>query len=132
MIRRPPRSTLFPYTTLFRSVLAPGQEGADRALKPVRDLFRWVGDTVDAQDERDRLRAERDRLLAEVARLEDQRRENERLRGLVQLTDQTDLDRYEPVAARVYQRSRSTWWSRVKINKGESDGLRPDQPVVGP
>src|SRR5256885_12754447 len=24
MIRRPPRSTLFPYTTLFRSALAPG------------------------------------------------------------------------------------------------------------
>src|SRR6202048_5414183 len=24
MIRRPPRSTLFPYTTLFRSVLNPG------------------------------------------------------------------------------------------------------------
>src|SRR5438874_13380705 len=28
MIRRPPRSTLFPYTTLFRSVTAPGAEGA--------------------------------------------------------------------------------------------------------
>src|ERR1035437_6622190 len=28
MIRRPPRSTLFPYTTLFRSGLAPGQLGA--------------------------------------------------------------------------------------------------------
>src|SRR2546425_3743090 len=26
MIRRPPRSTLFPYTTLFRSVRAKGQE----------------------------------------------------------------------------------------------------------
>src|SRR5437588_8213410 len=25
MLRRPPRSTLFPYTTLFRSVLNPGQ-----------------------------------------------------------------------------------------------------------
>src|SRR3989442_11158316 len=24
MIRRPPRSTLFPYTTLFRSVISPG------------------------------------------------------------------------------------------------------------
>src|SRR5260221_7589347 len=24
MIRRPPRSTLFPYTTLFRSAIAPG------------------------------------------------------------------------------------------------------------
>src|SRR5256712_3602617 len=27
MIRRPPRSTLFPYTTLFRSVDVPGHEG---------------------------------------------------------------------------------------------------------
>src|SRR3712207_7600125 len=26
MIRRPPRSTLFPYTTLFRSLLASGEE----------------------------------------------------------------------------------------------------------
>src|SRR2546427_9313327 len=26
MIRRPPRSTLFPYTTLFRSSLSPGQQ----------------------------------------------------------------------------------------------------------
>src|SRR2546426_12000719 len=25
MIRRPPRSTLFPYTTLFRSVIGPGE-----------------------------------------------------------------------------------------------------------
>src|SRR5256885_15132680 len=30
MIRRPPRSTLFPYTTLFRSVVVP--EGFDRRL----------------------------------------------------------------------------------------------------
>src|SRR5690348_17733230 len=31
MIRRPPRSTLFPYTTLFRSrAAAPGTEGACR------------------------------------------------------------------------------------------------------
>src|SRR3712207_9553389 len=28
MIRRPPRSTLFPYTTLFRSDAAPGCRGA--------------------------------------------------------------------------------------------------------
>src|SRR2546426_7808604 len=27
MIRRPPRSTLFPYTTLFRSVYGPGADG---------------------------------------------------------------------------------------------------------
>src|SRR5690348_18207528 len=40
MIRRPPRSTLFPYTTLFRSLhrrarpprTGPGHGGADRAV----------------------------------------------------------------------------------------------------
>src|SRR5258705_5126829 len=29
MIRRPPRSTLFPYTTLFRSVIGGGDTGTD-------------------------------------------------------------------------------------------------------
>src|SRR2546426_10757562 len=40
MIRRPPRSTLFPYTTLFRSLCrAPG-------LDLVVSLFTWVPPTV--------------------------------------------------------------------------------------
>src|SRR2546422_5738499 len=34
MIRRPPRSTLFPYTTLFRSCLDP--DSADRLVEPFR------------------------------------------------------------------------------------------------
>src|SRR5256885_7332478 len=35
MIRRPPRSTLFPYTTLFRSI-AQGVRGAARAAREER------------------------------------------------------------------------------------------------
>src|SRR3712207_8393521 len=51
MIRRPPRSTLFPYTTLFRSPLGGGPaqeaervrvEGADQRL--VHDAARVAGD----------------------------------------------------------------------------------------
>src|SRR5258708_17162841 len=45
MIRRPPRSTLFPYTTLFRSALGDGlaaQRGGDDADVQV-DLGRRVG-----------------------------------------------------------------------------------------
>src|SRR2546430_11326688 len=36
MIRRPPRSTLFPYTTLFRSVVGPGFQPQlrDSRLRP--------------------------------------------------------------------------------------------------
>src|SRR3712207_7511381 len=35
MIRRPPRSTLFPYTTLFRSrrVVAPGLQGGQQGIR---------------------------------------------------------------------------------------------------
>src|SRR3712207_9042461 len=34
MIRRPPRSTLFPYTTLFRSALAPRARAGGRRERP--------------------------------------------------------------------------------------------------
>src|SRR5688572_31350737 len=34
MIRRPPRSTLFPYTTLFRSDLAGRGVGVDAIIRP--------------------------------------------------------------------------------------------------
>src|SRR2546428_6513803 len=40
MIRRPPRSTLFPYTTLFRSGEAVGE---DRSLQRQLRLRRWTG-----------------------------------------------------------------------------------------
>src|SRR5687768_18204408 len=43
MIRRPPRSTLFPYTTLFRS---RRDEGADRRLLAVAGAVDGRGDRV--------------------------------------------------------------------------------------
>jgi rod shape-determining protein MreC len=111
-------------------VLAPIQEGASRALKPFRDLFGWVGDTMDAKDERDKLRSERDRLRREVAENQLARQDLEELRAWRQSASALNLDRYEPVGARVYERSPSTWYSTVVINKGASDGVRKDQPVL--
>src|SRR2546426_3206251 len=37
MIRRPPRSTLFPYTTLFRSLLAAGEERGRTGPPPLNE-----------------------------------------------------------------------------------------------
>src|SRR3712207_8930114 len=47
MIRRPPRSTLFPYTTLFRSLHRPALRAAARHLRhrpprPRQDLLRQL------------------------------------------------------------------------------------------
>src|SRR2546430_10907394 len=53
MIRRPPRSTLFPYTTLFRSRLLRKGESAELVAKIVGntpEVLRrhYIGDVVDA------------------------------------------------------------------------------------
>src|SRR2546422_3386925 len=56
MIRRPPRSTLFPYTTLFRSVL----ELRVRLPEVVEQPARRRDDHVDAAPERVLLRAHAD------------------------------------------------------------------------
>src|SRR2546427_6900333 len=48
MIRRPPRSTLFPYTTLFRSVLPAETAAASRRATagPTRRRV-WLGDWIE-------------------------------------------------------------------------------------
>src|SRR2546422_3128105 len=42
MIRRPPRSTLFPYTTLFRSGFQPGRGVSRSADEEIRDVLEFL------------------------------------------------------------------------------------------
>jgi rod shape-determining protein MreC len=111
-------------------VLAPVQEGATRALKPLRDLFGWFGDTLDAKRERDALRKENTRLERQVAQLQVDRRDAEQLRELEEINSAGKLGAYDPVQARVIARNPSVWDSTLTINRGSSDGVRPQQPVV--
>src|SRR2546429_5294082 len=48
MIRRPPRSTLFPYTTLFRSALAPQHELFRKWFRGLKEAELRIGDDADA------------------------------------------------------------------------------------
>lgn len=111
------------------SVLAPIQEGAHRALKPVRDLFGWVGDTVDAKQERDELVEANEELTQRVTELEEAAAVNEQLRGLLAIND-AGMDAFEPVPTLVYSRSMSLFYSQVQIDKGSSAGVAVGQPVV--
>src|SRR3712207_7796243 len=65
MIRRPPRSTLFPYTTLFRSVDGGTPAVPDRAPDDVRAELRRPDDvaTGEGADQPDRRRPEADRVV---------------------------------------------------------------------
>lgn len=113
-------------------VVSPIQEGASRALKPVRDLVGWVGDTIDAKGEVKQLRAERNALREQAVTGAAAARENDQLRGLLNLDKARGLSDEGPVAARVIGQDPSVWWSQVLINKGTGDGVLPNHPVVSP
>src|SRR2546430_5635618 len=52
MIRRPPRSTLFPYTTLFRSDLHERPARDDHAADMLRHVARQPGNLLDRKSTR--------------------------------------------------------------------------------
>jgi rod shape-determining protein MreC len=110
-------------------ILSPIQDGASRVLKPVRDLFGWFGDTVNAKGERDRYKKEAGAYYQQVARL---RQENSDLAQRAGLKQQDDggLDQYAPVEARVFVRSPNAFYQTMEINKGTSDGVEAGDPVI--
>lgn len=112
------------------TVLSPIQEGASRALKPVRDGVGWVGDTLGAKKENERLRAE----LAEARQLKvdvnASREEAAELRRMLSMNERAQIQDMGLVPARVTTRSPNVLNQVIKINQGSSDGVRPGQPVV--
>jgi len=112
------------------TVLSPIQEGASRALKPVRDLFGWFGDTARAKKERDQLRAQRDRLLQQVVGYQVALQENAQLRSTLAL-DKSDLQGYDKRTVRVIGRpSNNLLLDRLEVDAGSSAGVRVGDPVV--
>ena len=114
-----------------QAVLGPIESGASRALKPIRDATGWIGDTFNAQDENDELRAEVARLRQQLAAGQTAQREADQLRALVDLPDERGYPTgVDPVTARVIAHSPTVWYSTLQIDKGSDDGLEADQPVV--
>jgi rod shape-determining protein MreC len=113
----------------FLTVVSPLQDGANKALKPVRDLFGWFGDTLHAKGQRNELLKQNDKLRKEV--IADRANEHgyNELLGLYHL-DQLSLNSYHPVTATVVGKSPNIWYSTVWIDKGTSSGVRKNDPVV--
>ena len=111
------------------AVLAPVQEGASRALKPVRDAFGWVGDTIDAKQERDALVRRNRELEGLVTSQQVKLNQFQQLEGMAEVN--APLSRYRPVRALVISQTPSLFYSEIKINKGTSDGVEEGQPVTG-
>jgi rod shape-determining protein MreC len=111
-------------------ILNPVQEVASRALKPVRDLFGWFGDTLGAKGKVKELGAERDRLRGELAVHDDAMYENARMSKLLEIDGALGLGQYAPRTGRVIAQSPTVWYATIRVDKGSSDGVRVGQPVI--
>jgi rod shape-determining protein MreC len=113
------------------AVLGPLEEGADRALKPVRDLVNWFDETFESRGENEKLQDEVTELRDQLAQAQSGAQQGQELGKLADLTGGGLVpDGQKAVTARVIGRSPTVWYSTVSIDKGSSAGIRVDDPVV--
>jgi rod shape-determining protein MreC len=113
----------------FLTVVSPLQDGANKALKPVRDAFGWVGDTLHAKSQRNELRKQNDALRRQLAADQYEKRTYRQLISLYKL-DQLTINSYHPVTATVVVVTPNIWYSTVDIDKGSNAGVKVNDPVV--
>jgi rod shape-determining protein MreC len=113
----------------FLTVVSPIQDGANKALKPVRDLFGWFGDTLHAKSQRDQLLKQNNRLRAEHVADLTEKRSYHQLISLYHL-DQLGINDYHPVTSTVVGKTPNIWYSTITIDKGSSAGVRLNDPVI--
>jgi rod shape-determining protein MreC len=114
----------------FLTVVSPIQDGANKALKPVRDLFGWFGDTLRAKSQNAELRKQVDRLRREVVVERIDQQSYHELLSTFHLDNQLSVANYRPVTATVVGKSPNIWYSRVTIDKGTAEGVHVEDPVI--
>jgi rod shape-determining protein MreC len=113
------------------TIFSPISSVTDRALKPVRDLVKWFSETFEARGDKAQLEDQVASLRNQLAREQTQKGEAKELADLNELTSGGIVpDGTTPVTARVVGRSPTVWYSTVTIDRGTSDGVRVDDPVV--
>jgi rod shape-determining protein MreC len=114
----------------FLTVVSPIQDGANKALKPVRNLFGWFSSTLHAKSQNAELRKQVDKLRGEVTATQENEHSNRELLKLYHLDSELSIADYNPVPATVVYQSPNIWYSTITIDKGSSSGVRVNDPVI--
>ena len=126
-----PNSPLHTIQRGIVEVFSPVQEGASKALGPVRNIAGWFSDTFHAKSQRDQLQKEVQSYRAQLAVAQSAVAQNRQLTKEVGLQNSLGLDKYKPVAANVISRDPTLWYATIEIDKGSDDGVHVGDPVVG-
>jgi rod shape-determining protein MreC len=114
----------------FLTVVSPIQDGANKALKPVRDLFGWFDSTLKAKSQNAELRKALDKLRTQYTANQENEHSYRELLKLDHLDRELAIADYNPVAATVVYQSPNIWYSIITIDRGSSSGIHVNDPVV--
>jgi len=114
----------------FLTVVAPIQDGANKALKPVRDLFSSIDEAFHAKSQNAELRKQNNTLRRELVAQQIDHQEYQQLVGMFHLDNALSISDYRPVSATVVSQSPNLWYSTVLIDKGSADGIQLEDPVI--
>jgi rod shape-determining protein MreC len=114
----------------FLTVVSPIQDGANKALKPVRDMFGWFSSTLHAKSQNGELRKQLAKLRLELTTKQSNEGSYRELLKLYHLDNTLSIADYHQVNATVNYRSPNIWYSTITIDKGSSSGVRVNDPVI--
>ncbi len=114
----------------FLTAVSPIQDGANKALKPVRDLFGWFSSTLHAKSQRNELLKQNNRLRAQLIARQGDERAYAALRRLMHLDNELGRSVYHSVTAAVIGASPNLWSRTIDIAAGTAQGVRENDPVI--
>jgi rod shape-determining protein MreC len=110
-------------TTVFQ----PIQDGLVTVVRPIGDAAGGIGEVFQVRAENDRLRRQVETLQERRRSTLDLERENEELRGLLEVRDRGQL---ETIAARTVALGPSNFEWTITIDVGSEQGVERDMPVI--
>src|SRR5438552_5141428 len=111
----------------IQATAGPAQSISSKAGGAGTNLIRQIVNFRSAATENEQLKQQLSRKDLELRNALQSVEENERLKGLLNLKEQTG---YDQVAARVIARDSSVWFNTITIDRGSSAGVSLNMPVV--
>lgn len=114
---------------ILRDSLAPLQQGVTAVSDRISDFFEGIWAYARVKQDNQRLKKEVGQLQERVNALEEMQYENIRLREALGYVE-TTRDKYNLEPAQVIARDPRNWFSTITINRGKSDGIQKNMPVI--
>jgi rod shape-determining protein MreC len=110
-----------------QALVSPAQSLSSGASGASTNFFRQIVNFRQTAGENEKLKEDLATAQLDLRKAQQANVENERLKGLLNLKEQTG---YDQVAARVIARDSSVWFNTITINRGSSSGVALNMPVV--